>query len=338
MKKIKKLLSVAICSGILLSISQIPAISITEKNTVYLGGDAFGIKFYSKGVVIIDMESYYNGKKYICPAKQAGLKVNDIILEVNGKKINTNEEFQSAVTACKNNTISLTLERNGKKIKKNVTPQKNTAGMYLIGAWVRDSCAGIGTVTYYDEDENYFAALGHGICDTDTSMLMPLGHGEAVNANINGVIKSVSGKAGSLNGYFTDNTIGNLVKNTQTGVYGTINDNFCENKTEIAVADNKEIKTGKAEIYTTINGESPSCYSIEITKISNLDANSNENFVIKITDEKLIETCGGIVQGMSGSPIIQNGKLVGAVTHVFLNNPSEGYGITAQNMVTNYDE
>lgn len=338
LKKIKKLLSVAICSGILLSISQIPAMSITEENTVYLGGDAFGIKFYSKGVVIIDMESYYNGTKYICPAKEAGLKINDIILEVNDQKVSTNEEFQSAVNACKEKTISLTVERDGKNIKKNVTPQKNTAGMFLIGAWVRDSCAGIGTVTYYDAQDNYFAALGHGICDTDTSMLMPLGYGEAVNANINGVIKSKAGKAGSLNGYFTDNTIGNLVKNTQTGIYGTISDNLYEDKTEISVAENKEIKTGQAELYTTINGESPTYYSIEITKISNLNKNSNENFVIKITDEKLIQNCGGIVQGMSGSPIIQNGKLVGAVTHVFLNNPTEGYAITAQNMVTNYGE
>ncbi len=338
MKKLKKILSVAVCTGILLSFSELTAISVTDGNEVYLGGDAFGIKFYSKGVVIIDTESYYDGSKYICPAKEAGLKTNDIILEADGKVIKTNEELQFKINSSGNEKIELTVERNGKKFEKCVKPKKNTAGMYLIGAWVRDSCAGIGTVTYYDSQEKYFAALGHGICDSDTSNLMPLGHGEAASANINGIIKSKIGKAGSLNGYFTNQTIGNLVKNTQTGVYGTINDNLLNNKKKIEVAENDEIKTGKAQLYTTIYGDSPKCYSIEITKINNLNKNSNENFVIKITDGELINTCGGIVQGMSGSPITQNGKLVGAVTHVFLNSPTEGYAITAQNMVTNYGE
>jgi stage IV sporulation protein B len=209
--------------------------------------------------------------------------------------------------------------------------------MYLIGAWVRDSCAGIGTVTYYDTD-NHFAALGHGICDSDTSVLMPLSSGEVVKASISGVTKSTSGKAGSLNGYFTDNKIGTLTKNTAIGIYGTTEDYYSvtENKIEVAQAD--EVKTGSATMYTTINNSEVCSYDIEITRICNKKADSNENFVIRIKDDNLINSCGGIVQGMSGSPIVQNGKLVGAVTHVFLNRPEEGFGVLAQNMVANFEE
>lgn len=338
LKKIKKMLSVALTGAILLGSSQITAVSESEIQSVYLGGQPFGVKFYNNGVVIINLESYYDGNKYICPAKEGGLKVNDIIKEANGEVICTNEALQKAAVNSNGGTLTLKIERDGKEQTKNVTPQKNTAGMYLIGAWVRDSCAGIGTITYYDTDKNYFAALGHGICDNDTSLLLPLGSGEAVHANINGVTKSSFGKAGSLNGYFTDNTIGYLTKNSDVGVYGTISDNFSNKETRIEIADNTDLKTGSAQVCTTIDGEDPQCYSIEIARIVNLDSDSNENFVIRITDEKLLKCCGGIVQGMSGSPIIQNNKLVGAVTHVFLNNPSEGYGVTAQNMVTNYDE
>lgn len=338
MKKFKKILSVALTGAILLGFSQITAVSESETQSVYLGGQPFGVKFYNNGLVVINLESYYDGNKYICPAKEGGLKVNDIIKEVNGEVICTNEALQETTVNSNGKTITLTIERDGKEQTKSITPRKNTAGMYLMGAWVRDSCAGIGTITYYDTENNYFAALGHGICDNDTSLLLPLGSGEAVHANINGVTKSSCGKAGSLNGYFTDSTIGYLIKNTDVGVYGTISDNFSNKERKIEIADNNEVKTGSAELYTTIDGEEPQYYTIEITKIVNLDSDSNENFVIRITDEKLLKYCGGIVQGMSGSPIIQNDKLVGAVTHVFLNNPSEGYGVTSQNMVTNYGE
>ena len=338
MKKFKKILSVALSGAILLGFSQITAVSETANQSVYLGGQPFGVKFYNNGVVVINLESYYDGNKYICPAKEGGLKVNDIIKEVNGETICTNEALQEAAVNSSGETLTLTVVRNGKELCKSISPKKNTAGMYLIGAWVRDSCAGIGTITYYDTDNNYFAALGHGICDNDTSLLLPLGSGEAVHANINGVTKSSFGKAGSLNGYFTESTIGYLIKNTEVGVYGTISDNFSNKERKIEIANNCDIESGSAKLYTTIEGEEPQYYSIEITKIINLNSDCNENFVIRITDEKLMKYCGGIVQGMSGSPIIQNDKLVGAVTHVFLNNPSEGYGVTAQNMVTNSDE
>lgn len=338
LKKLKKILSVALTGVILASSSQISVISKTIDQSVYIGGEPFGVKFYNSGIIVIDLESFYNGSKYICPAKDADIQVNDIITEVNGEIISTNEELQNSSLNSNGNPLNLTIKRNGKELVKKITPQKNTAGIYVIGAWVRDSCAGIGTITYYDTDNNYFAALGHGICDSNTSALLPLGYGEVVHANISGITKSVSGKAGSLDGYFTDTTIGNLTNNSQIGIYGTIIDNYKFNKEKTEIADISEIKKGKANLITTIDGEKARSFEVEITKICNTSQQSNENFVIKVTNDELIKKCGGIVQGMSGSPIIQNGKLVGAVTHVFLNKPEEGYGIFAQNMVDYYAE
>lgn len=320
----------------MLSFSTFSAISKETGKEVYLGGQPFGVRFYNNGVIVIKLEDYYDGCKYICPAKSGGIKVNDIIKKAGNTDINTNEDLQKAIKNSSGKTINFTIERNGKELTKKVVPYKNTVGVYLMGAWVRDSCAGIGTITYYDDDNNYFAALGHGICDNDTSALLPLLCGEIVQANISSVTKSTSGKAGSLNGYFTDNNIGSLTKNTPLGIYGTPTDNNRQFYKKIEIAEKNEIKTGKACVYTTINDDNSACYEAEITRICNSSENSNENFVIKITDDELIESCGGIVQGMSGSPIVQNGKLVGAVTHVFLNRPNEGYGIMAQNMVENY--
>ncbi len=336
MKKFKKLLSVAISAVIIFSASPFAANAQETDRSVYVGGESFGVKFYTNGVIVIQLESYYDGQMYKCPAKDGGLKVNDIIKEANGEKITCNEDLQKITQNCNGNTVKLTIERNGNKCEKKITPVKNTTGVYLIGAWVRDSCAGIGTVTYYDSEKSYFAALGHGICDSDTSLLLPLASGETVKANISGITKSTSGNVGSLNGYFTDKVIGSLTKNTDIGIYGTIKDNLWQYKKKVKIAASNEVRTGKAQIYTTLNNDKVDCYDIKISKICNNSLKSNENFVITITDDDLLRKCGGIVQGMSGSPIIQNGKLVGAVTHVFVNSPNEGYGIFAQNMALNY--
>ncbi|MBQ2093638.1 MAG: SpoIVB peptidase, partial [Ruminococcus sp.] len=265
------------------------------------------------------------------------LKVNDIIKEVNRIPVRTNEDLQNAAVNCEGKPISFIIERDGDRKEIVITPQKNNMGVYLLGAWIRDSCAGIGTISFYDKDKNYFAALGHGICDNDTSALLPLGSAEIVKANISSVTKSVDGKAGSLNGYFGDETIGTLTENTPLGIYGEPNSGMLDSSKEIEIADYSEIEKGEAEIYTTIDGENAACYTAEITKLCNADESSNENFVIKITDKSLLDNCGGIVQGMSGSPIVQNGKLVGAITHVFINNTAEGYGIAAQFMASNYE-
>ncbi|MBQ1507270.1 MAG: SpoIVB peptidase, partial [Ruminococcus sp.] len=191
--------------------------------------------------------------------------------------------------------------------------------------------------TYYDDDKKIFSALGHGICDNDTSALLPLGEARVVKSSVSGVTKSAVGKIGSLNGYFTDKEFGSLTKNTDSGVFGTITDNFYQKFPRLEIASADDFSTGKAEIYSTIGGGEPQSFEVEITGLCNKNVESNENFVIMVTDERLLSDCGGIVQGMSGSPIVKDGKLLGAVTHVFLNHPNEGYGVFAQNMALVYE-
>lgn len=316
-------------------ITGVPVSASAESSTVILGGQPFGVKFYNDGVMVIELEEFFNGSHYVCPAKEGGLQVDDVIKKVNGIEIKTNEDLQETATGCGGKGMSFIIERDGKELCKTVKPQANTVGTYLLGAWVRDSCAGIGTVTYYNPDNNYFAALGHGICDRDTGAMMPLGEAEIVGASISSVEKSSTGKAGSLNGYFTDKTLGTVTNNTINGIYGTIIDNSYLSGDRFEIAEFDEIQTGDAQIITTISGDRPESYDLKITSIRNDNPRNNENFVIKVTDKRLLDECGGIVQGMSGSPIVQNGKLIGAVTHVFLNNPEEGYGVAAQFMVCN---
>ena len=333
---VKRAVAAAITLCLMCSFTTVNAQETPKK--VRLGGQPFGVKFYNDGVMVVELEEFYSNGRYVCPAKEGGLQESDVIKKINGVLINTNEDVQAATMNCGGNPISFTVLRDGKELVKTVVPQQNTAGQFLLGAWVRDSCAGIGTVTFYDDEHRYFAALGHGICDADTAALMPLGSAEVVKAKINSVTKSSVGKAGSLNGYFSETSLGCLTKNTPCGVFGTTDGNEPPQGITLELAENNEIKVGKASLYTTVEGSNAGCFEVEITQICNTDAHSNENFVIKVTDKALLETCGGIVQGMSGSPLVQNGKLVGAVTHVFLNSPGEGYGITAQNMASNYLE
>ena len=332
MKKIAR--TTAFVLAFAMFIMGVPVSASAESSTVILGGQPFGVKFYNDGVMVIELEEFFNGNHYVCPAKEGGLQVDDVIKKVNGIEIKTNEDLQETATGCGGKGMSFIIERDGKELCKTVKPQANTVGTYLLGAWVRDSCAGIGTVTYYNPDDNYFAALGHGICDRDTGAMMPLGEAEIVGASISSE-KSSTGKAGSLNGYFNDKTLGTVTTNTINGIYGTIIDNSYLNGDKLEIAEFDEIQTGDAQLFTTINGERPESYDLKITSIRNDDPRNNENYVIKVTDKRLLDECGGIVQGMSGSPIVQNGKLIGAVTHVFLNNPEEGYGVAAQFMVCN---
>lgn len=331
MKKIAR--TTAFVLAFAMFIMGVPVSASAESSTVILGGQPFGVKFYNDGVMVIELEEFFNGSHYVCPAKEGGLQVDDVIKKVNGIEIKTNEDLQETATGCGGKGMSFIIERDGKELCKTVKPQANTVGTYLLGAWVRDSCAGIGTVTYYNPDNNYFAALGHGICDRDTGAMMPLGEAEIVGASISSVERSSTGKAGSLNGYFTDKTLGTVTTNTINGIYGTIIDNSYLSGDRFEIAEFDEIQTGDAQIITTISGDRPESYDLKITSIRNDNPRNNENFVIKVTDKRLLDECGGIVQGMSGSPIVQNGKLIGAVTHVFLNNPEEGYGVAAQFMV-----
>ena len=312
-------------------------IKYSERKYVTPCGTPFGIKIYTDGLVVVQTTEIQTESGTENPSEKAGIQCGDIITEVNGVKLTTNEQLLECVEKSNGKAIKINGERNGKTYSTSITPvfDKNKKE-YRIGLGIKDSCAGIGTLTFIDKSTDTFAGLGHGICDSESGQLMPLLNGDTVKANISSIRKSCCGSPGSLCGYFADeNSFGTLVSNSEYGVYGNIisYDNIDETES-IPVAFRQEVVRGKAQILTTIDGEGPKYYDIEIESISYNNVNSSKNMIIKITDEELIEKTGGIVQGMSGSPIIQNGMLVGAVTHVFVNDPTHGYAIFSENMIS----
>jgi stage IV sporulation protein B len=308
-------------------------VSVVDDSFVALCGTPFGIKMFTNGVVVVGLADVKTDAGNINPASEAGLKVGDIITSVNGKTAGSNTDVEKAVEECGGHAVKIEVNRSGQKLSVTVQPSRSESdGLYKVGLWVRDSTAGIGTLTFYDPSGNCFAGLGHGICDADTGQLMPLLSGDIVPVTISGVTKGLKGTPGELRGYFTDdNAIGSLGANVQSGVYGTMKRPVQGQAVKIAMK--QDVKTGPAKVYTTINGNSPKYYDVEIEKIDYREGVQSKNLVLRITDPQLLAQTGGIVQGMSGSPIIQNGKLAGAVTHVFVNDPTRGYGIFAENML-----
>ena len=273
------------------------SVQVVEREMVIPAGTPFGIKMFTEGVMVVGMSDLDLNGKAVNPAKQAGIKTGDVILSIEGQKVESNE-------------------------------QVGAAGSMRV----RDSSAGIGTMTYYDPQTRIFAGLGHAVCDVDTGGVMPLATGEAVEVTITGVNKGSSGFPGELRGVFgSGQVIGTLIHNDETGIYGQCSYSPALNE-PVPLALQSEVHPGPAVIYTTVEGKTPRSYQIEIERVSVSGANLTKNMVIRVTDEKLLSLTGGIVQGMSGSPILQDGKLVGAVTHVFVNDPTRGYGIFAQNM------
>lgn len=297
-------------------------------------GTPFGIKMFTEGVLVVGINTIETASGSANPAKEAGIRIGDTILAINGKSVGSNEDVAKIVSECGGKKISLSMKRKTMAFQTELQPVLSSAdGQYKAGLWVRDSSAGIGTVTFYNPATASFGGLGHPICDVDTGEILPLMAGEVVDVNINGYKKGVAGTPGELVGSFTsEKSSGTILTNTECGVYGVLYNNPSSHQA-LPVAMRQEIKTGPATILTTIKGTEPKEYDIEIEKISLNGDNLSKNMVIKITDPELLKTTGGIVQGMSGSPILQNGKIVGAVTHVFVNEPNKGYGIFIENMI-----
>ena len=308
-------------------------VQVVERELVVPSGAPFGIKMFTEGVVVVGLSDVDTGNGLINPAKEAGLKVGDIILEVDGQEVQFNEDISRIISQGNGEAAQVTAKRDDETFTVTVHPVKSaTDGGYKAGIWVRDSSAGIGTMTYYDPQTMVFAGLGHAICDIDTGDIMPLSRGEIVDVCVTGVGKGYSGSPGEIKGTFqNDQQLGYLLVNNETGVFGRLTQN---NLTGFAIpmALRQEVKTGPAQIYTTISGHKPQKYDIVIEKVNINDQSPTKNMIIQITDPELLEKTGGILQGMSGSPIIQDGKLVGAVTHVFVNDLCRGYGIFAENM------
>ena len=308
-------------------------VEIVDEMYVSVLGNPFGMKIYTDGVLVIELSGVVSGGKTLNPAKKAGLKVGDYIKTVNGKKISGNEELSELVQGSIGSEMKLEIIRDKQNLEFTLTPVKSDEdGAYHAGIWVRDSSAGIGTLTFYSPADNIVCGLGHGICDSDTGKLLTLDCGELVEASIVGVSKGENGNPGELKGKFGYSVISDIKKNCESGVYGTLKGNV-DGATLTEIALKQEIKDGAAQVLCTVDGNKPKLYSCEIKKRTANYRSSTQNLTVKITDPELLSVTGGIVQGMSGSPIIQNGKLIGALTHVLIDDPKTGYGIFAENML-----
>lgn len=300
-----------------------------------VGGMPFGIKFATDGIMVVGFcdVSCENGTTKN-PAAEAGLKINDMIKKVNGTVLSSASDLTRIVEGSGGKALSVEYTRAGKSYKAMLTPAYSIAeGKYKTGVYVKDGGAGIGTVTYIDPDNYSFGGLGHGVCDSTSGEPIAMTRGSVVDVTISGIVRGEVGKPGEVKGYFSSGKTGSLVLNSECGVFGA----FAEAPHTIAcgpleVGTRNELRDGKAYIYCTLDTNKIEKYEVEISSIDR-KANGNKCFTVKVTDKALLEKTGGIVQGMSGSPIVQNGKLVGAVTHVLINDPTTGYGIFIENML-----
>lgn len=306
--------------------------SVNEQIMVYPSGESCGIKILSDGILVISVTDIMGSPS---PAKKAGIKPGDFIKKANGITLKNSKDFISFVKEIKEEEFEIEYERESKLYKAKLKPVLLN-GDYVLGLWVRDSIAGLGTLTFYSGDKEKFAALGHSIADIDTGEIMPVKNGELVFSKIISAKKGESGTPGGLTGIFLEGSkeIGIINNNSEFGLYGDIKDkSIVPDISPMPIGFKKDVCLGKAQIISTIEDTAPRTFDIEIIKINKQEKPDIKGMVIKITDKELLEKTGGIIQGMSGSPIIQNGKLVGALTHVFINDPSKGYGIFIENML-----
>ena len=318
--------------------------------SVCVGGMPFGVKFYTEGILVVgfcDVDVHAsNGSRNVNPARDAGLKMKDVIVKVNGETPLCAESLTKAVEASGGKPITLTVKRcvspaskrqgNGTpkttELTVTVTPVLSASeNRFKTGLWVRDSGAGIGTVTFILPDTGAFGGLGHGICDGDTGELISMQRGQVTDVTVSGIERGAAGDPGAIKGYFAPGKTGSLLKNTECGVYGVFAARPTSAK-QIPVGRKEEMTEGDATLLCTLDNGQVGAYKVKITSIDK-SATGSKCFTLTVTDPTLIEKTGGIVQGMSGSPIIQNGKLVGAVTHVLINDPTAGYGIFIENML-----
>ena len=291
-----------------------------EKVILIPGGSVFGARVKQNSVTISD------------PCDINGLKSGDTLLSIDGKKVSSVSDVKAILSSCRGKTLTLVCKRDSSKIEAKVTP-KLIGNEYRLGIQLKDGAAGIGTITYIDPQTGLFGGLGHGICDSESGEVIEIVSGNVTGVILGGVQKGEAGKPGELCGILTDKNIGTVYANTPCGIFGKLDTVPNQDSTvAVAVGDREDVHTGKATIFSTVKNGKMMEYDIEITEVDT-DSHGTKSFKIKVTDPALIAITGGIVRGMSGSPIIQDGKLVGAVTHVMVANPTEGYGIFIENML-----
>ena len=313
------------------------AINTIPNKVVVAGGETLGVRLNTAGVTILGFSEFIceNGER-VSPFLNSGLEKGDMIISIDDKQVNTVDELINSVQACNGNRVKINAIRGNDSIELFVTPVKElNEKKYKLGVWVREGTSGIGTLSFIEPESNSFAALGHGIKYDDNGELLKVKSGEIFSSKVITAKKGKKGEPGELQGLITNQeAFGIIEKNTEAGIFGKILINKkLEDNTTYPIALKQDIKVGKAKIICNIEGEKKEEFDIEIERVNRSNVQTNKNMVIKITDDKLLKKTGGIVQGMSGSPIIQDGKIIGVVTHVLINDPTRGYGIFIENML-----
>jgi len=315
------------------------SVNVIPARELIVCGNTVGIRLYIKGLLVVGISGVLtpDGNE-VLPVKDTGLEPGDFIIAVNNKEIEKISDLSKAIENSADKEITLKFIHDSRVIESKVTPvQSAEDGKYRIGIWVRDSTAGIGTLTYIEEETGKFGALGHGITDIDTGIMMPVKTGELLKSSVYGIRKGLQGNPGELQGDFlkSPEVIGEIYWNTAFGVFGKINKNVLSelNGKKYPVGTRSMVKEGPATILSNIHGDQVEEFSVEIQKIARKNLSGPKSMIIKITDPRLLDETGGIIQGMSGSPIIQDGRIIGAVTHVLVNDPAKGYGIFIETML-----
>ena len=316
-------------------------VNVIPNTVVIPGGEAIGLRLYTSGVLVVGMsEIVGTDNKSYSPYKDSGIQEGDMIVKIDDKAITCTSDLITKVNECNGNSVEITYVRDGNNYITEIKPTKTEENEYKLGLWVRDAAAGVGTITYYDPESQMFGALGHGILDIDTDQLIDIAKGEVITSKILSIVKGEKGKPGEVQGSIDNGkVIGEVYKNTNFGIYGKLTDvSLIEGGKTLEVMPRDEVKLGKATIICTLDNNKREEYEIEIERLYTSTNRNNKNMIIKVTDKRLLEKTGGIIQGMSGSPILQDGKFVGAVTHVMVNNPEKGYGIFADTMLKQMKE
>ena len=308
-------------------------VNVIPKTTVIPVGKAIGMKLYTEGVLVVGM-SEIEGKK---PYENSGIETGDKIIEIDDTQIDNTDELIECVNNSNGKELEIKYISDNEEKTTSIEPVKTSDNEYKLGLWVRDAAAGVGTLTFYEPSTGKFGALGHGINDVDTYELIDIASGELVTTEIIDIVKGEDGSPGEIRGTIDNGiSLGNIYKNTSFGIYGNIDNvaklNLTQYK-EYEVANRSEITTGKAEILCELENGKTQSYEIEIQRLFLENNENNKSMLIKVTDEELIEKTGGIIQGMSGAPIIQNGKFIGAVTHVLVNDAKTGYAVFGDLMI-----
>lgn len=292
-----------------------------------VGGQVVGIQMSTRGVLVAGLSEVETADGVCTPAKSAGVRQGDIIIKANGKTVSKAADVIAAVETAAGQTVKLTIERSGKNLELTVRPACSAEGQWLLGMWLRDGISGIGTITFQDPESGIYGALGHSISDADSGIQLPVSQGNICDAQILSINPGASGAPGELNGCADlGKVLGSIERNTDCGIFGEAFITLGTRKLESG-----EIATGPATIVSTINGRYSGEYAVEVNRVYR--DSSGQHAMISVTDPELLEKTGGIVQGMSGSPLIQNGKIVGAVTHVFVSDPSKGYAVSIDDML-----